>query len=211
MNQLDHIVIAAPDLEAAKKDFEKVTGVKPVNGGQHVGLGTRNALISFGTAQYLEIIAPDPGQELAGTFGGILVEMKEPQLLHFAIRVTDLPAIAERATSSGFRPGPIRRTSREQPDGTLLVWELLRIRGHELGGFMPFYIDWLACPHPADTTPVVGALREFTLTVPETVARFLDAPDKIDIQIGAPSLKMAFESDKGSVAYETSDLAGFRM
>jgi len=63
MNQLDHIVMAVPDLAAAKAQFEADTGVLPVDGGAHLGLGTCNALVSFGAAQYLEILAPDQQQD----------------------------------------------------------------------------------------------------------------------------------------------------
>ena len=213
MNQLDHIIIAAPGLDAAKTDFEARTGTAPVDGGQHVGLGTRNALVSFGANQYLEIIAPDPAQALAGTFGGVLARMPEAQLLHFAIRVSGLAAVAERAQANGFEPGEIRRTTREQPTGERLVWELMRIGGHDLGGFMPFYIDWLECPHPSGTSPVVGALTDFTLRLPEGSAAttFLDAPDAITLATGTQSVTATFESSNGAVTYASGDLSGFRM
>ena len=50
MHQLDHLVIAAPDLADAKTAFADATGCMPVDGGAHNGLGTRNALVSFGTS-----------------------------------------------------------------------------------------------------------------------------------------------------------------
>ena len=56
MNQLDHVIIAAPDLEAAKRHFQDRTGIAPVDGGQHVGLGTRNALVSFGDGDQPRIV-----------------------------------------------------------------------------------------------------------------------------------------------------------
>lgn len=37
---LDHLVYAAPDLAAAVEDVARLTGVRPVPGGSHVGKGT---------------------------------------------------------------------------------------------------------------------------------------------------------------------------
>ncbi len=101
MHQLDHLVIAAPDLAHAKAAFADATGCMPAEGGAHNGLGTRNALVSFGTSAYLEIIAPDPEQSPEGNFGGVLAQLTEPVPLHWAVRVTDLAQAAQRAQALG--------------------------------------------------------------------------------------------------------------
>ncbi|MDA1076657.1 MAG: VOC family protein, partial [Proteobacteria bacterium] len=149
MNQLDHVVIAAPDLNKAKQAMADQTGVMPIDGGPHLGMGSRNALLSFGNGSYLEIIAPDPDQNLSGNFGAVLADLKAPELLHWAIRTDDLTSVAQAARKAGFTPGDIRETSRRTPSGEVLKWKLLGIAGHSHGGFVPFYIDWLDCVHPS--------------------------------------------------------------
>ena len=214
MNQLDHLVIAAPDLDAAKQRFQDATGVAPVDGGRHVGLGTRNALVSFGSGRYLEIIAPDPEQNLDGGFGAALADLDSELPLHWAVRVAALQPIADHATNVGLDAGLIRRTSRAQPDGTMLEWQLMGVSGHDLGGFVPFYIDWLECPHPSDTAPVVGELTLFEVTLPEgsSAKRLLDpAPAGVALVNGEPRLRVRFESPKGIIEYESRDLQGFSM
>jgi hypothetical protein len=212
MNQLDHIVIAAADLALALEEFADQTGCRPSPGGSHQGLGTCNALVSFGATSYLEIIAPDPDQPLDGTFGAVLAELEATEPLHWAIRSNDLPAVAERARQLGFEPGPIRDTARVQPDGTRLEWQLLGIRGHDLGGLVPFYIDWLQCPHPADTAPVVGPLNQCTVHASnDSLHELIGTTTGIEIQAGQPCLAFSFESVHGEISYSATAPRGFNL
>jgi catechol 2,3-dioxygenase-like lactoylglutathione lyase family enzyme len=208
--RLDHVVLAAADLDQAKAAFADATGVVPVDGGPHAGIGTRNALVSFGTS-YLEIIAPDPGQVLAGNMGARLLELEEPRLLNWAVQVDDLPAVATRARDVGLTPGTIRHTSRRTPSGTALTWAMLVIGGHRQGGAMPFFIDWLDCPHPATSAPRVGAGR-FTVALPDgsREARLLDpAPAGVAIVAGPAALTLRFSSPRGEIEWHQPAPAGF--
>jgi len=212
MYQLDHIVIAAADLDEAKRAFAAETGVAPIDGGPHLGLGTRNALASFGES-YLEIIAPDPAQMLEGNMGAQLARLDEPKLLHWAVRVDDLERYANAARDCGLDPTPIRRTSRRTPQGLALTWQLMGIRGHSLGGLVPFFIDWLDCPHPSQSAPRVGAV-ELAVTLPKgsNGARFLaTAPRGVTIATGAQSLRLAFQSPRGRIEMAEPAPAGFGL
>src|SRR5512134_2479132 len=60
--RIDHLVYAVPDLNLGIGAVEKLLGIRATPGGQHLGRGTRNALIALGPALYLEIIGPDPQQ-----------------------------------------------------------------------------------------------------------------------------------------------------
>ena len=151
---VDHIVYAAPDLDAAVADLEARLGVGASYGGSHPGAGSHNALLGLGGGAYLEIIAPDPDQpDPAGRsrpFG--LDDLTAPRLVGWAAKATGLHTRVAVARLGGFDPGLARTMRRLRPDGVELVWTLTSA-GPGLGGLVPFLIDWDETPHPTATAP----------------------------------------------------------
>lgn len=148
-SHLDHLVLAGPDLAATVAWFTELTGVPPVSGGSHVGLGTANFLVRLGDGGYLELIGPDPDQpepESPRPFG--IDELSEPRIVTWAVRADDLEALIADARAAGYDPGPPQAMSRRAPDGTLLEWRLTRPRFDYGDGLVPFLIDWGTTPHP---------------------------------------------------------------
>ncbi len=213
MQRFDHFVLAAPDLDAAKEEFAAQTGCLPADGGAHTGLGTRNALASFGHDSYLEIIAPDPAQALENNMGERLAALTRVQPLAWAVRVDNLEAVARAADALGFQTGPIIDTARMQPNGERLAWQLMGIRGgHELGGLVPFYIDWLDCPHPATTNPVAGTLAKFELSLPAgPVHALLTDVEGLALVEGPAGIILTFASELGEITYTANTLDGFTL
>ena len=161
---LDHIVYAGPDLDEAARRVERLTGVRPVEGGRHVGLGTRNRLLGLGGRRYLEVVGPDPEQPMPGRprpFG--LDGLDGPRLVAWAIRADDLEERVERARAAGHDPGDAEPMSRRAADGELLRWRLTPIRV----GPVPFLIDWGSTAHPAERDLPVVPLVSFTAFHPE--------------------------------------------
>jgi hypothetical protein len=165
--ELDHLMWGAPSLEVGMAEVERLFGVAAAPGGVHPGLGTRNALLSLGGRVYLEIIAPDPNQELAGTFGERIAGLESCGLITWAAAASGLASLAERAAGLELAArGPVP-TERRTPDGDLLRWELLFLGGHRFPGLVPFFIDWLETPHPATTNPLAGQYRSLEIRTPD--------------------------------------------
>ena len=99
-NIIDHFMFAAASLEAGMTWAEETFGVTPAYGGEHVGLGTRNTLLSLGDT-YLEIIVPDSEQDLTGTFGEKLSRLPEPALVSWVVQ-GDLNEISARLSANGI-------------------------------------------------------------------------------------------------------------
>ena len=120
LTRLDHLVYATPDLSLGIETVDKLLGVRATPGGQHPGLGTRNALVALGPSSYLEIIGPDPDQpKPAGRRRFGIDELKAPRIVRWVAKGTELEKIraaaAERDVKLGLgdsrKPAPARRRS----------------------------------------------------------------------------------------------------
>lgn len=150
ISRVDHLVYATPDLNRGVEEIEKLVGVRATAGGQHPGLGTRNALIALGPTTYLEIIAPDPEQprpEDPRPFG--LDGLKESRLVAWFINSNDLERLRGEALRKGVHLGEVRSGSRRRPDGVQLLWQFTDPSVLVADGIIPLYIDWGESPHPA--------------------------------------------------------------
>lgn len=167
MIRLDHILWAAPDLEAGSRLIADLTGVTPRRGGAHPGFGTRNSLLALDGGAYFEVIAPDPAQSLAGNRGGRIAAQARPGLMTFAVNCDDLPALRDAALRGGLKTeGPIAM-HRDRPEGGRLDWTILYLTSEAFGEAVPFVIDWGATPHPSSATPAGCKLRSFAVLHPQ--------------------------------------------
>jgi hypothetical protein len=167
MPELDHLLWAAPDLEAGSKLIAQLTGVEPMRGGSHPGFGTCNSLLALDNGIYFEVIAPDPMQDLAGNRGGRIAAQKRPGLMGFAVRADDLTALRKNAERAGLAVNGPTAMHRSRPDGTRLDWSILYLTHDFYGEAVPFVIDWGRTPHPSQSTPQGCRLRSFTVLHPD--------------------------------------------
>jgi hypothetical protein len=170
---LDHVVIASYDLESDINDFHKNLQTKPIPGGKHPSLGTRNALVSVVNSKtYIELLAPDPRN--TSKLGHQMLSMHGRGLsltpYHYAIRTSNLEAVRKKAKSLGMEPTEIEEASRTNTNGKILKWKWVFLRGHKLGGLVPFFVDWSGSTHPTDAMNVGDDVGAACLSVKVVVA-----------------------------------------
>ncbi|PFG20041.1 VOC family protein [Serinibacter salmoneus] len=145
---LDHVVVAGPDLALAVEHVADLTGVRAAPGGAHP-VGTANHLIGFTVRgerapHYLEVIGPDPAQGVPAaqipTFG--IDHRTSPGLATFATHPIEFEATHASARVAGIDLGEIRPLSRRTPAGDLLEWRITSGMGGSREGVVPFLIDW---------------------------------------------------------------------
>ena len=153
---LDHLVIAARDLDEGAAYVRERLGADVVAGGKHATMGTHNRVLSLGSGVYLEVIAIDPeasrpahprwfGLDELATAASLA---SGPALLHWVERTEDLEAEARSMGGEveirAFERGPYR-------------WRMALTRDGSLpgGGLRPTLIQWDS-EHPAGRLPASG-------------------------------------------------------
>lgn len=151
----DHLVFAASTLAQGIEYVAELTGVTPLPGGKHAGMGTHNALAKLGERFYLEIIAIDPQGDAPARKrwfdlddGDLQADLLErPRLIHWVARTRDLEFVARNA---GYEPGPILPFARGDYRWRITVPEDGKRPGR---GVLPTLIQWDVAQHPADALP----------------------------------------------------------
>jgi hypothetical protein len=193
--EFDHLVVAGVTLAQAIEWFADLTGVAARVGGQHVRMGTHNALVKLGERAFLELIAIDPtlpkparprwfdldDVKLALTLG------ERPRLIHWVARTTDLNGVIARAK---HEPGTAMSMARGDFKWRITVPD----DGHlPAGGVLPTLIEWDVPMHPADGLPDQGmSLEQLAAShpEPETLRASLKAlglADALRVTYGSPA------------------------
>jgi hypothetical protein len=200
---LDHLILGAADLYRGIARVKEVTGIEPVPGGSHPGAGTRNALLSLGNRQYLEIMSIDTSQEESGRMAGIIRNLAAPRLIAWAAATDNIRGVAQRAVSAGCKIQGPDKGSRLKPAGGILKWQTVRIVSR-FEDVIPFFIEWdPAVTHPSNDSPQGCALKKFMIEHPdaEEVQKLLEQLG-IDASLSrgsSPTLKAALATPHGEI------------
>ena len=204
LDRIDHLVYATPDLQRGIDAVEKQLGIKATPGGQHPGLGTRNALVALGPTSYLEIIGPDPDQpKPAGPRRFGIDDLKTPRIVRWVVKSSELAAVKAKADGAGVTLGAIAAGSRKRPDGVVLSWRYTDPAVTVADGLVPFFIDWGTSPHPALTAAKGATLVQLRAEHPDAprVQKMIDqlGLDLRVSQASAPAIIATIDSPRGRV------------
>ena len=186
--ELDHVLIAVTDLEAAARDFEARHGLASVDGGRHRDFGTANRIIPLGST-YLELVAVvDPGAAAASSFGWWVDRgaTDDGRLIGWAVRTSALDEVAGRLEL------PIRSGSRVTPAGTELRWRSAGIDEAIAEPCLPFFIEW------GEGVPYPGAVEASRATIGRLV--LAGSADRVADWLGDHSLPIRVIDGPAEVA-----------
>ncbi|MEJ2085175.1 MAG: VOC family protein [Acidobacteriota bacterium] len=161
LQQIDHLIYGAPDLEVTVAALEDRFGVRASKGGSHPGEGTRNALYSLGAGVYLEILAIDPDQPDPNRPRWLGIDdLEQPRILTWVAKGSNLGRLVVQAAEEGVHLGPVLAGSRHQSDGSNLHWHVTDPHVTVADGIVPFFIDWRDTPHPSQSAAKGLVLKE---------------------------------------------------
>jgi hypothetical protein len=145
--ELDHVLIAVPDLDDAAGLMHERFGLASVEGGRHHEWGTANRIVPVRDA-YLELIAVvDRERALANPFGRWVATAPGGSLqpLGWAVRTASIDEVAERLGLT------VRSGSRTRADGRILEWRTAGVERAASEPALPFFIEWApGTPHPSE-------------------------------------------------------------
>src|SRR5690349_18032444 len=136
--EIDHVIYATADADAAAERLWDEHGLASVVGGRHPAWGTANRIVPLGAA-YLELMTIfDP--ELAATNElGRLVTARIEAGDGFIGWMAGGAAFDDRVVANGL---VAHRFSRERPDGTELSWRLAGLESMLAEPPLPGLIAW---------------------------------------------------------------------
>jgi hypothetical protein len=200
--ELDHVLIAVTDLNAAGREFEARHRLASVAGGRHPGWGTANRIVPLGDT-YLELVAAVDMAEAAGSpFGRWVAAAPSGRPLGWAVRTQELDVIA------GRRGLAVTTGSRRREDGQVLRWRLAGMEQAVAEAALPFFIEWgdgTPLPGRAEADHQDGSLRIEQVQLAGEAARlesWLGAHRlPITVQAGAPAVTgVVLAGASGSIA-----------
>lgn len=178
MRVIDHLVYCVPDLHQAMKIFSEKCGVEVVYGGQHLSIGTHNALLNIGNGAYLEFLAIDPSNtNIQGSRWMGMDLIDQPTFTRWAIKTNNLEQDTTILKKVNAEMGNIFAGSRKKADGSTLNWAMALPLALPEVEILPFMIDWKDSIHPTATLATGCQLLTLGAThpTPELVQPTLNA------------------------------------
>jgi hypothetical protein len=186
--ELDHVLIAVSDLEAAAHEFEAHHGLSSVEGGRHRDWGTANRIVRLGSS-YLELVAVvDAGVAAGSSFGRWVGDgaTDSGRLIGWAVRTSGLDELADRLGLT------VRSGSRVTPSGEDVRWRSAGVDEAIAEPCLPFFIEWgdgVRLPGTEDPRPA-------------TISRLVleGSPDRLAAWLGDHSLPIRVLNGPAEVA-----------
>ena len=100
IENVDHLIVAVEDLDAAENNYKKIFGINPVWKGVHNELGTSNVLFNFENT-YLELLAAT-GSGIGAELINQTIKKNGEGLLGLVLGTKNIKAFNKKAAESGY-------------------------------------------------------------------------------------------------------------
>jgi hypothetical protein len=203
--RIDHLVLACADLAQGGAYVHERLGVEAQPGGQHVLMGTHNALLNLGPCTYLELIAIDPeGVARRPRWFGLDTPAVRERMAHGPFLLTWVASCSDISYAAALSPhsGEVIAASR----GTFSWRITVPADGSLVGdGIVPTLIQWEGAAHPCDGLAECGcALLELVLQHPspppiQRLFEELNLSGPVRLKAGAAAITARISTPRGVV------------
>jgi glyoxalase-like protein len=155
--ELDHVLLAACDLERDAAFLEETYGLESAIGGRHPSWGTANRIVPLGTS-YIELAAVvDEHVAGASVFGRWVASAAHAARLRpfgWAVRPRDLDGTAARLGLT------VVSGSRTTPSGASVDWRTCGLEQAARDSRFPFFLEWRdPASFPGATSDPAGTIE----------------------------------------------------
>jgi hypothetical protein len=200
---IDHVIIAAADLDRAAARLFDGYGLASTPGGRHTGQGTGNRIVPLGR-DYIELMGVvDAVEAKTSPLGRWILDATRTgdRLLGWCLATDDLDAAASE------RGLPVVEMERARPDGRVLRWRLAGLDLAIAEPGVPFFIQWevRAEEHPgraeaAHRSAPLGIAWVEVSEAARSVHRWVGDDVPLRVVEGEPGLRrVALATDAGEV------------
>jgi catechol 2,3-dioxygenase-like lactoylglutathione lyase family enzyme len=157
---LDHVVIAAEDLDGAESEMTRLLGRRASWRGRHPLYGTANVLYRLDEGAYLELLGVDPDASVSGAWTeflkGFLLE-RGPGIFSIALQTPDVAATVASVRARGLKVDePLPGEGVDLQSGAKREWTNARVPPGETGGTAMFFIEHRSPPDALPMAPLIA-------------------------------------------------------
>ena len=194
--RIDHVLLAAADIDAAAARLRENYGLTSLPGGTHPNWGTANRIVPLG-GPYLEIIGvADPARAAQHPFGQWVGARaaEGDTLAGLMVEPDDFAAVCARLSLTPV-PG-----ERGRPDGTRVSWQLAGV-AEALARTVPCFISWESRDAFEDDFGASGIAELELGGDPDELGAWLGGPvDGLRLIGGAPRIRsLTISTSSGDV------------
>lgn len=201
--ELDHVLLAARDLERDAAFLEETYGLESRIGGRHSSWGTANRIVPLGTS-YLELVAVlDEQVARASVFGRWVASAAHAGRIRpfgWAVRPRDLDGTAARLGLT------VLSGSRTTPSGGKVEWRTCGLEQAARDPRLPFFLEWRdPTAFPGATSDPLGTIERIEVASdPGELADWL-GPNALPVDVrpgGVGAIRVTLRGPRSRIVLE---------
>tara|TARA_Y200000002_G_scaffold304937_1_gene260628 strand:- start:412 stop:1257 length:846 start_codon:yes stop_codon:yes gene_type:complete len=187
IENVDHLIIAVKDLEAAENNYKKIFGINPVWRGVHNELGTSNVLFNFENT-YFELLAAT-GSGIGADLVNNTIKKNGEGLLGLVLGTKNINAFNKKATKSGYLLSEVTSGEGKSEQNKKREWLSQLLPPEITRGIFSFIIE-----HKSEALPYLKHSKSTVNKLEQVVFKTSDCDGFIEVYRDLFGIRLALDS-----------------